>query len=76
VLPALLLLVLLFFMYLHFLLHLPMRSRVLFLLAGFIYFVGAVGVEVVSGLYAEQHGETGILYDLIITVEELLEMRC
>ena len=74
IIPALLVLGVLLVMYLRFFLHLQGRTRWLFLVAGLIYVGGAIGVEAISGQYAEQFGEVGIVYDLIITVEELFEM--
>ncbi len=35
---------------------------------------GAIGVEAISGKQASLHGEQNSTYNLIITVEELLEM--
>ena len=60
--------------YLRFLARLPARTRRLFLLAGFIFVGGAIGVEAVSGKHASLQGEQNLTYHLIITVEELLEM--
>lgn len=74
IIPALLVLVVLLVMYLRFFLHFQGRTRWLFLAAGLIYVGGAIGVEAISGQYAEQFGEVGLIYDLIITVEELFEM--
>ena len=46
----------------------------LFVVAGIIYVGGALGVEAVSGLWAERHGEDNLVYMTISTVEELMEM--
>ena len=50
------------------------RTRWLFLTAGAIYVLGALGVEALSGRQASLHGEQTGLYHLIVTFEELLEM--
>ncbi len=57
-----------------FLTVLPGRTRWLFVGAGAIYVLGALGVEAVSGLQASLHGERTGRYHLIVTFEELLEM--
>jgi hypothetical protein len=60
--------------YLPLLRKLPSSTRWLFLLAGSLYVGGALGVEAVSGRHASLHGEHNLIYHLIVTVEELLEM--
>jgi hypothetical protein len=72
--PAGICLALLVLSYRRFLRSLPTRTRHLFLLAGAIFVGGAIGIEAVSGLHASVHGEENLIYHLIITVEELLEM--
>jgi hypothetical protein len=57
-----------------FLTALPGRTRWLFLTAGAIYVLGALGVEALSGRQASLHGEQSGLYHVIVTFEELLEM--
>lgn len=59
--------------YLKFIGHLPSRIRLLFILAGAMYVGGAVGVELLHGYYLELYGKD-MVYALIATVEELLEM--
>jgi hypothetical protein len=72
--PAGICVALLVLSYRRFLRSLPSRTRHLFLLAGAIFVGGAIGIEAVSGLHASVHGEESLIYHLIITVEELLEM--
>ena len=60
--------------YLKFLLNLPRRTALLFVIAGAVYVGGAIGVEALSGLYAETHGEENLTYKLISTIEESVEM--
>jgi len=60
--------------YLRFLWSLPPRTRLLFAVAGVIYVGGALGVEAMSGLWADRHGEENLIYMMISTVEELMEM--
>ncbi|MBN1458241.1 MAG: hypothetical protein JXA57_01810 [Armatimonadetes bacterium] len=59
--------------YLKFLLHLPKRTRLTCILAGFLYVGGAMGVELGGGYLVEAHG-AGLLFGLVTTAEETLEM--
>ena len=63
----------LFVVYLPFLYHLPRIFAVLFLLSGAIYVSGAIGLEMISGKYIDDHGRD-LIYRLIATVEEAFEM--
>jgi hypothetical protein len=60
--------------YFKFLLHLPRKTRELFLLAGSIYVGGALGMEMVCGYYADAVGQRNLIYGLMVSVEEILEM--
>jgi len=60
--------------YLRFLWSLPSRTWLLFAVAGVVYVGGALGVEAISGLWAQRHGEENLVYMMISTVEELMEM--
>ena len=60
--------------YLRFLLHLPDRSKMLFTLAGIVYFSGAVGMELLGGRHAAQFGLESQSYNLFTTIEEGLEL--
>jgi hypothetical protein len=71
--PAFIGLVALALFFLGFLRRLPGRTRLLVVLAGVVYVGGAMGVEYLSGNYAEAHGEK-LGYNMIVTVEETLEM--
>ena len=53
---------------------LPGRTRLLFILAAGVFLTGALGVEMVSGWWADPHGEDNLVYALIISVEECCEM--
>ncbi|MCG8448106.1 MAG: hypothetical protein MI725_00825 [Pirellulales bacterium] len=54
--------------------HLPRPTQAHFLLAAVVFVSGAIGVEMLSGVQADRHGEENLTYALIITVEESLEM--
>ena len=60
--------------YSRFLFGLPLKTRLLFLLAGILYVGGALGVEFVGGWYHELHGSEHLGYSMITTGEETLEL--
>ena len=60
--------------YLRFLLSLPPRTRVLLLVSGAIYVLGAVGMETVGLLYIVEFGKHAGALPLIKHLEEFLEM--
>lgn len=61
--------------FLPFLLRLPARSRLLFLLAGAVYVSGAMGMEMVAAVrYEVQPDFDNVPYLVLATIEELLEM--
>lgn len=60
--------------YLKFLNRLPKQILKLFIVSGVLFLSGAIGLEALSGMYAETHGEETLLYYLMYTIEELLEM--
>jgi hypothetical protein len=60
--------------YLRFLVHLPPKIRRMFIAAGAIYVVGALGMEVLEGLYRSTYWKKDLPYMLMSTFEETLEM--
>jgi hypothetical protein len=60
--------------YMRFLLRLPARFRIGFVLAGSIYVGGALGMEMLDGWYADIHGYENWTYVLLTTIEEAMEM--
>ena len=54
--------------------HLPAKSQQHFILAASIYIGGALIMEMVGSHFAESIGQQHLLYALIATVEEILEM--
>jgi hypothetical protein len=60
--------------YLKFLFHLPSRSRNEIALAGVVYVAGALGIELVLGLWTDRHGELNFTWAMIGLIEEALEM--
>lgn len=74
VVPFLVLTVIVGLIYLRFLAALPRRTGRLFVLAGVLYVSGAIGFEMLGGARADAAGQDNLLYALIISAEELLEM--
>ena len=69
--PLILIFVLL---YLKFLVHLPRKTRLLFLVAGTIFVSGAIGTEMFAGRYHEIYGKENMTYAIITALEEFCEM--
>lgn len=57
-----------------FLILLPRRTALLFVLAGALYVGGAVGFETLSGYHYSLSGSKGITYVALQTMEEILEI--
>lgn len=58
----------------HFLIALPVATRMLFFLAGIVFISGALGVESIGGYYAASHSKRDMIYSMIVSIEEGLEM--
>lgn len=74
VVPGIALVLVLFLFFWNFLLYLDAATRFRFLLSATLYLGGAVGIELIGGRHAELHGEDNLMYNMIVTVEETLEM--
>lgn len=74
VIPAIGFLAVLAVTYFRFLLHLPNRTRILFLLAGTVYVGGAVGMEMVAAIYDQSHDFENAVTAAMANVEETMEM--
>ncbi len=60
--------------YLRFLIILPRKTAIQFVIAGVLYVTGALGIEVISAQEADAHGTKTVLYSTLYTIEELCEM--
>ncbi len=60
--------------YLPFLLRLPKKTKILFVVSGTIFVLGAIGFEMLGALQDEKYGEENLPYAILYTFEELLEM--
>jgi hypothetical protein len=74
VIPGMMVVFVLGLFYLKFWLHLPLKTRLIFLMAAVIYIGGAIGCELIGGRYAELYGQKNLTYSLMTTAEEGLEM--
>lgn len=57
-----------------FFLRLPKNTQLTLLISVTMYFSGAIGVELIGGAYSEAHGGQNLVYLVLTTVEESLEM--
>ncbi|GAB4578172.1 MAG: hypothetical protein Fur0022_09050 [Anaerolineales bacterium] len=74
VIPGMALVVVVGLFFWRFLLHLPVATRFMFLMAAAIFIGGAIGIELIGSSHAELHGYENWTYSLIATLEESLEM--
>ena len=74
VLPGVILVILLTLYYMDFLRSLETKTRYRFLIAGAFYLLGALGSEIIAGPHAEQYGVDTVIYSIMVTVEESLEL--
>lgn len=73
VVPAFLLLIIFLLVFRKFVLSLPVKTKFMFIVAGFVYVTGALGMELVGGYLADSSGYN-TTYGIASSVEELLEM--
>lgn len=74
VVPAIMLVFCLGIFFLRFLITLPSKTRTFFLISAVMYLGGAVGLELFEGLIAEKSGMGNLIYIILVTIEESLEM--
>ncbi|WP_176428849.1 hypothetical protein [Nodularia sp. NIES-3585] len=60
--------------FMKFLFHLPLKIRILFIIAGIVFISGALVLEMIGGKYVDLYGEDNFTYSVITTIEEGLEM--
>lgn len=74
VIPGIILVLVLGLFFLRFLLDLPARTRMQFLIAAAFYIGGAIGGELFSGYYTDVYGAGNLTYSMIVALEESLEL--
>lgn len=60
--------------FVRFLAALPARIRRLILIAGTVYVGSALGVEMLDGYYAQMYSNDNMMYSILTTIEESMEM--
>ena len=60
--------------YLKFTLSLPRKTRLGFIVSGAVFVLGAIGMELIGGYFFQFYGRDNLIYIVIATVEEMLEM--
>ena len=60
--------------YIRFLVHIPRRTAALFIVAGGLFVTGAIGVELIGGIVFQEFGSLNVLYVVVQSLEEILEM--
>lgn len=60
--------------HLKFLMSLPKKIRILFIVSGAIFVTGAIGFEMLGGRHHDLYGDEDLIYSLLYTGEEFLEM--
>lgn len=74
VLPATIALIILAAIYFRFVMDLPPRTRLFFIVAGCFYVGGALGVEILTGYYLEFSQRKDLIYSIFTVFEEGFEM--
>lgn len=74
VIPASILVVVFCLTFSRFLLALPAKTKRLFLIAGTVYVAGALGLEMVAGVYDNIYGMDNIVIAALTSIEEFMEM--
>jgi hypothetical protein len=60
--------------FIRFLLRIPEKTAIAFTAAGFLYVLGSIGFELVGGVVFKLRGSRDLMYNMVATVEESLEM--
>jgi len=71
------LLVIFLIVFVKFLFHLPLKTRILFIISGILYCIGSLGTEFVGGWFISKYGPDfyeALPYIITVTIEETLEM--
>jgi hypothetical protein len=74
VLPAVVIVPIFAASYLKFLFHLPKTTRVKVAWAGVLYVGGALGIELILGVWTERHEETNFAWAMLGMLEEVMEI--
>jgi hypothetical protein len=72
--PVIPLLILLALYYTKFVLALPNRYKIGYVVSGSAYILGVIGIEIIGSLFGHQYGLGNFPYTMIATLEEVIEM--
>ncbi|MTI21386.1 hypothetical protein E1176_10175 [Fulvivirga sp. RKSG066] len=64
----------LLFIYIQFVFKLPKKTKKRIIIAAILFIGGAMGLEMLGGNHAYNHGREGLTYAVLYTLEESLEM--
>lgn len=75
IIPGICFVVFILIMYARFIIRLPSKTRLFFIIGGTIFISGAIGVEMLGGLYKVMYDTRDALtYGILTTIEEILEI--
>jgi hypothetical protein len=74
VIPGMLIVLIFGLYFLKFWSSLPQKTKLTFFIAASIYIAGCIGMELVSGSYVSVNGVDTLMYSILTTIEESLEM--
>ena len=74
VIPGILIVFILGLFFFRFILQLPSKTRLTFIISAVLYIGGSIGIELIGGKYAEINGFESLSYSMIATLEESLEI--
>ncbi|HEY40908.1 MAG TPA: hypothetical protein G4O18_03510 [Dehalococcoidia bacterium] len=74
VIPGIIICVVFALYFFRFYLSLPSRYRLLFGISALVFVGGFLGMEIVDGFFAPTMGERTLLYDILTTIEEFMEL--
>lgn len=72
--PVIPVLILLGLYYLKFVLALPNKQKIGYMLSGFLYLMGVIGIEIIGSSFGHQYGLGNFPYTMIAALEEFTEM--
>lgn len=72
--PYLIVTIFIAFTFLKFVLQLPKKTKIIFIVSGFVYVMGAAGIELAEGYFFLYYGEESFIYRLAHWSQEIVEM--
>lgn len=72
--PVIPVLILVGFYFLRFVLSLPARYKIGYIISGFLYILGVIGIEIIGSIFGHDYGLGNFPYTLLAALEEFIEM--